>query len=139
VLPARSLKFRLAKGVTVHLVNPLVRTLLDWGLPGTGAALLETTGRTSGQPRRVPVGNGLRGATFWIISEHGRRSDYVKNIEKNPHVRIKVGRRWHSGSAHILPDEDPAQRMALLRRRANDTVVRIVGTDHLVIRVDLEN
>jgi len=138
-MPARALKFHLTKGVTVHLVNPLVRTLLEWGLPGTGAALLETTGRTSGQLRRVPVGNGLRGRTFWIISEHGRRSDYVKNIEKNPHVRVKIGRRWHSGTAHILADDDPARRMRLLRRRANDTVVRIVGTDHLVIRVDLKD
>jgi len=50
----------------VHLVNPLVRTLLQRGVPGTGAALLETTGRTSGRPRRVPVGNGLRGATLWL-------------------------------------------------------------------------
>jgi deazaflavin-dependent oxidoreductase (nitroreductase family) len=137
-MAARALKFRLGKGMTVHLVNPLVRRLLEWGVPGTGAALLETTGRTSGQPRRVPVGNGLRGGTFWIVSEHGRRSDYVKNIENDPHVRVKVGDRWHSGAAHILPDEDPAQRMRLLGRRANDTVVRIVGTAHLVIRVDLD-
>jgi len=28
--------------------------------------------------------------------------------------------------------------MRLLGRRANDTVVRIVGTAHLVIRVDLD-
>ena len=75
----------------------------------------------------VPVGNGLRGATFWIITEPGRRSDYVKNIEKDPHVRVKVGRRWYAGTAHILPDDDPAQRMRRLRRRANDTVVRVVA------------
>ena len=137
-MPARALKFRLAKGVTVHLVNPLVRALLQWRAPGAGVVLLETTGRASGQPRGVPVGNGLRGATFWIISEHGRRSDYVKKIEKDPHVRVKVGRRWHTGMAHILRDDDPAQRMHQLSRRANDTVVRLVGTDHLVIRVDLE-
>jgi hypothetical protein len=52
-------------------------------------------------------------------------------------VRVKVGRRWRSGTAHILPDDDPYERMRTLGRRANDTAVRLVGTEHLVIRVDL--
>ena|SRR5947209_1455286 len=131
-------KRRLSKAITVRLVNPLVRRMLDWGIPGTGAALLETTGRTSGVPRRVPVGNGLRGDEFWIVTEHGWSADYVKNIKKDPRVRVKVGRRWRSGTAQILPDDDPYERMRKLRRRANDALVRVAGTEHLVIRVDLD-
>lgn len=122
----------------MRVINPVVRRLLDWGVPGTGSALLETTGRRSGVPRRVPVGNGLRGDEFWIITEHGWSADYVKNIQKDPRVRVKVGRRWRSGTAHILPDEDPHELMRTLRRRANDSLIRIAGTEHLVIRVDLE-
>jgi deazaflavin-dependent oxidoreductase (nitroreductase family) len=136
-VPARPLKRRLSKALTVRVVNPVVRRMLEWGLPGTGAALLETTGRRSGSARRVPVGNGLRGDTFWIVTEHGWSADYVKNIQNDPHVRVKVGRRWRSGTAHILPEEDPYERMRMLRRRANDMLVRAAGTEHLVIRIDL--
>lgn len=135
----RGLKRRLSKAFTVRLINPLLRRLLEWGVPGTGTALLETTGRRSGLPRRVPVGNGLRGDVFWIVTEHGWSADYVKNIQHDPRVRVRVGRRWHDGTAHILPDEDAFERMRRLGRRANDTMVRLVGTEHLVIRIDLEN
>jgi len=127
-----------ARFVTNRIVNPGVRRLLEAGLPAGGTALLETVGRKTGQPRRTPVGNGLRGNAFWIVTEHGRHSAYVKNIEANPRVRVKVGRHWYGGTAHILEDDDPYERMRWLKRRANDTALRLVGTEHLVIRVDLD-
>jgi deazaflavin-dependent oxidoreductase (nitroreductase family) len=132
------LKLQVSKFTTTKLVNPVVRRLLERGLFPKSQALLETTGRKSGQPRRVPLGNGLRGDKFWIVTEHGRNADYVKNIEKDPRVRVKVGRQWYGGTAHILPDDDPKQRMRMLGRSANDALVRLVGTEHLVIRVDLD-
>src|SRR5438270_7786912 len=106
-MAARDLKRRVSKGLTVQVVNPLMRRLLEWGVPGTGTALLETIGRRSGLPRRVPVGNGLRGNTFWIVTEHGWKADYVKNIQQNPRVRVKVAGRWRQGTAQILAQEDP--------------------------------
>jgi deazaflavin-dependent oxidoreductase (nitroreductase family) len=124
--------------LTVRLVNPVVRRLADRGLAGRSVALLETTGRKSGRPRVTPVGNGLRGSEFWIVTEHGWSSAYVKNIQADPHVRLKVGRRWLSGTAVILPDDDPYERMRWLGRGLNDATVRLVGTEHLVIRVTLD-
>jgi deazaflavin-dependent oxidoreductase (nitroreductase family) len=132
------LKRRLSTFLTVRLVNPVVRRLAQRGLAGRSVALLETTGRKSGQKRVTPVGNGLRGDVFWIVTEHGFASSYVKNIEADPRVRVKVGRSWRSGAAHILPDEDPYERMKALGRGLNDATVRLVGTEHLVIRVDLD-
>jgi deazaflavin-dependent oxidoreductase (nitroreductase family) len=135
---ARPTKRRLSTFVTVRLVNPVVRRLAERGVVGGEVALLETTGRKSGQKRVTPVGNGLRGDAFWIVTEHGWASAYVKNIQADPRVRVKVRRQWRSGTAHILPDDDPYERMRVLGRRANDTAVRLVGTEHLVIRVDLD-
>jgi deazaflavin-dependent oxidoreductase (nitroreductase family) len=132
-------KLRASMFVTNRVVNPLVRRLLERGLAGKTAALLETTGRRSGQPRRTPVGNGLRGDVFWIVTEHGRKAAYVKNIEANPRVRVRVGRRWYEGVAHVLPDDDPIERMRLLGRGINDATVRLMGTEHLTIRVDLDD
>jgi deazaflavin-dependent oxidoreductase (nitroreductase family) len=132
------LKRRLSKFLTVRVVNPVVRRLALRGLAGGAVGLLETTGRKSGQKRVTPVGNGLRGDVFWIVTEHGWASAYVKNIQADPRVRVKVGRRWRAGTAHILPDDDPYERMRMLDRGVNDATVRLVGTEHLVIRVDLD-
>ena len=131
-------KRRLSTLLTVRVVNPVVRRLAQRGLVRGAVALLETTGRRSGQPRVTPVGNGLRGDAFWIVTEHGWASAYVKNIQADPRVRVKVGRRWLPGTATILPDDDPAERMRVLGRGLNDATVRLVGTEHLVIRVDLD-
>jgi hypothetical protein len=62
----------------------------------------------------------------------------VKNIEQNPFVRVKVGRRWYEGTAAISA-EDPERRLHELHRPVNDTLLRLVGTQKLVIRVDLDN
>ena len=102
-------------------------------------ALLETTGRKSGEPRRTPVGNGLRGDTFWIVTEHGRAAHYVKNIQADPRVRVKVRGRWRSGTAHILWDDDTGARLRWLGRPVNDSLLLAVGTEQLTIRVDLDD
>ena len=135
---ARERKRRLSTLVTTKIVNPGVRFMLERGIAPKSVALLETTGRRSGQPRRTPVGNGLRGRHFWIVTEHGRRAAYVRNIEADPRVRVKVGRRWYEGTAHVLPDDDPLERMRELGRAGNDSMVRLMGTEHLTIRVDLD-
>jgi hypothetical protein len=63
-------KRRASRFVTNRLVNPVVRRVVDRGFASRTHALLETTGRKSGLARRVPVGNGLRGSHFWIVTEH---------------------------------------------------------------------
>ena len=53
-----------------HLVNPLAKLVAGrrlWPFQAT----LKTRGRPSGKLRRVPVGNGLEGDSFWIVAEHG--------------------------------------------------------------------
>jgi deazaflavin-dependent oxidoreductase (nitroreductase family) len=135
----RALKRRASKFASVRLLNPLMRRALEAGLVPRGWALLETTGRKSGQPRRVPVGDGLRGQQFWIVAEHGRSADYVRNIERDPRVRVNVRRRWRSGTAHVLPDDDPRARLRWLKRPLNDAGLRAMASEMLVIRIDLED
>lgn len=103
-------------------------------MPGV---LLETTGRKSGQPRRTAVGGRVVGDQFWMVSEHGEHSDYVRNIQADPAVRVRINGRWRSGTAHLLPDDDPLRRLGNLPR-LNSTVVRLMGSDLLTIRIDLD-
>ncbi|WP_416483293.1 nitroreductase/quinone reductase family protein [Streptomyces sp. CL12] len=110
-------------------LNPVLRRL-------PLQTVLETTGRVSGVPRRTPVGGRRVGASFWLVSEFGHRSQYVRNIEADPRVRVRIAGRWHHGTAHLLPDDDPRARLRGLPR-LNSTAVRALGTDLLTIRVDL--
>ena len=135
--PPHAAKRAAMRFVTNQMFNPLTRPLLERGRWPRTQALIETTGRSSGLPRRVPVGNGLRDNQFWIVTEHGYGADYVKNLLRDPRVRVKVGRRWHSGIAHILPDDDALQRLRWLRRPVNDALLLLIGTQQLTIRVDL--
>lgn len=121
-------KYRLVTTFQRRL-NALVRRL-------PGHTLLETTGRTSGLPRRTPVGGRRVGDAFWLVSEFGERSQYVRNIKADPRVRIRLHGHWHTGTAHLLPDDDPLTRLRTLPRM-NSLAVRTVGAGLLTVRVDL--
>ncbi|RKN43976.1 nitroreductase/quinone reductase family protein [Streptomyces hoynatensis] len=99
--------------------------------------LLETTGRVSGLPRRTPVGGRIIGGAFWLVAEHGERAQYVRNIKADPRVRVRVGGHWHTGTARLLPEDDPRARLRSLPR-FNSAAVRAFGTSLLTIRVDLD-
>ena len=131
-------KRRITTALGTHLINPVVRFLVKRGIAPPSYAILETTGRRTGAPRRTPVGNGLDGSTFWIVAEHGRRAAYVRNLIANPRVRVKVGRRWRSGTAHPVPDDDPRERQRRIGLRFNAAIVRTMGTDLMTVRVDLD-
>lgn len=141
------MKDRIVRPIQNKLVNPLMKRLLERGLLPTAYALLETTGRRSGLARQTPVGNGLVGETFWIIAEHGSRAAYVRNIGADPRVRVRIrqGRRqvWRSGTAHVMPDDDPRDRQDWLAttgrgRGTNARAVRAFSTELLTVRIDLD-
>jgi deazaflavin-dependent oxidoreductase (nitroreductase family) len=133
-----SAKTRTVRTFQKYVLNPPIRALFALGLVPPTHVLLETTGRKSGQPRQNPVGNGLDGDTLWIVAEHGHSASYVRNLEADPRVRVKIGRRWRTGRATVLPDDDPRARLDRIGRRVNGFMVRAVGTDLLTIRVDLD-
>jgi deazaflavin-dependent oxidoreductase (nitroreductase family) len=72
-----------------------------------------------------------------MVSEHGDHSDYVHNIKADPVVRLRINGQWRSGTAHLLPDDDPRARLRSLPR-LNSAGVRAAGTELLTIRVDLD-
>jgi len=125
-----------------YVLNPLDKLAFRLGVPPAGDALLETIGRRTGEPRVTPVCDGLVGETFWIVTQRGRQSGYVKNIEANPRVRVKVRDQWRTGTAHILDDDDPRERQRILGRRnwARKLCLRTssaMSTSPLTVRIDL--
>jgi len=140
-------KHRIIHPLQKRVVNPVV--LLAWalGIPPPGDALLETTGRRTGQPRRTPMCDGLDGDTFWLVAQRGHGADWVRNIQANPRVRVKVrsgsGVSWRAGTAHILDEDDPGERQRLisqgnLARRWCVRASGAMGTSPLTVRIDLD-
>ena len=114
-----------------RVANPLMRL-------NPMQTLLETMGRTSGQPRRTPLGGKRVGNQFWLVSEFGEKSQYVKNIKADPRVRVRLHGKWHTGTAHLVPDDDPHARLRELPQ-FNSFGVRTFGTNLLTLRVDLDD
>lgn len=143
---SRRAKILVVRAVQRWILNPLVRVLLAVGVNPLGLAVLETRGRSSGRPRRTPVGNGRIGSSFWIIAEHGARANYVRNINRDPNVRVRLRRgwryRWVPGIATLMPDDDPlARQRHIIRwhplRMFNAINVRVLGADLLTVHVQL--
>jgi deazaflavin-dependent oxidoreductase (nitroreductase family) len=144
---SRRAKVLLIRMLQRYFLNPLFRLLLLVGVNPYGLAILETRGRVSGKIRRVPVGNGRKGDSFWIIAEHGTRAGWVHNIRHDPRVRIRlrVGLRyrWLDGIATVRPDEDALARQRQiiawhLLRALNAVNVRVFGADLLAVHVQLQ-
>jgi deazaflavin-dependent oxidoreductase (nitroreductase family) len=131
-------KRRISTFLSARIFNPLVKAAANAGIPLPLVVILETTGRKSGLPRRNPVGKAIVGDTLWIVAEHGRRAGYVRNISANPRVRVRIGRRWRTGTAHPMPDDDPRERQRRMPNKLNSAGVRAMGSDLLTVRIDLD-
>jgi len=112
------------------VANPLMRR-------NPRMTLLETTGRVSGEPRRTPVGGRRVGDQFWLVSEFGEQSQYVRNFRANPRVRVRLKGRWHSGVAVPMPDDDVRARLQSLPR-GNSMAVAAFGSSLMTVRIDLD-
>jgi deazaflavin-dependent oxidoreductase (nitroreductase family) len=141
---SRRAKVLLVRTLQRYTLNPLMRLLLAVGINPFGLAILETRGHISGKIRRVPVGNGRKGDSFWIIAEHGTRAGYVHNIRHDPRVRVRLRTglryRWVPGIATICPDDDPLARQRKIiawhpLRALNAVNVRMFGADLLTVHV----
>jgi len=144
---SRRAKVLLVRTLQRYTLNPLFRLLLQIGVNPFGLAILETRGHTSGMIRRVPVGNGRKGDSFWIIAEHGSRAGWVRNIQHDPRVRVRlrVGLRyrWVAGIATVCPGDDALARQRKIiawhpLRALNAVNVRVLGADLLSVHVKLQ-
>jgi len=118
--------------------NRVIVSALRAGFAPRVFALLETTGRRSGLARHTPVGNGLDGDTFWLVAAHGTQADYVRNLQAEPRVRVKVGGAWRSGTAAVLPEDDVAARSRTLPYQWDAAIGRMMASAPLTVRIELD-
>lgn len=66
---------------------------------------LTTTGRRTGLPREIEIWFVTNGETLYVLAEHFHKAQWVKNIERNPRVIVRLGDRRFSATARVL-DQD---------------------------------
>jgi deazaflavin-dependent oxidoreductase (nitroreductase family) len=74
---------------------------------------LTTKGRKTGRPHTIEIWFGLRDATLYVLSGGGDRSDWVKNIQAEPIVDVRIRDRSVPGAARVV--EDGEEEMAARR------------------------
>ncbi len=103
---------------------------------------ITTTGRVTGRPHEIEIWFGTSGATIYMLSGGGTRSDWVKNIAANPEVRVRIGPSKFSGRGRIVTDdaEDAQARKLLLDKYSPSYSGDLTdwGRTALPVAIDLE-
>jgi deazaflavin-dependent oxidoreductase (nitroreductase family) len=81
---------------------------------------LTTTGRVSGEPREIEIWFELDGSTLYMLSGGRDRSDWVKNLIREPRVSVRIAERTFDGRARVVSDpaEDARARDVLFDKYA---------------------
>ena len=80
---------------------------IDPGLGDLDYCYLTTIGRVSGEPREIEIWFALEGSTLYMLSGGRDRSDWVRNLMREPAVAIRIGDEEFTGTARVV--EDPAE------------------------------
>ncbi len=76
---------------------------------------LTTVGRRSGRPHTIEIWFAEHAGRVYLLAGGGRRSDWVRNLEVNGDVDLRVGPRSGRATASIVtdPEEDARARRLL--------------------------
>ena len=66
--------------------------------------LLTTTGRRSGRKRVTPLQYEVIGEEYYVGAARGLHADWVRNIQSNPNVEVRMGSRRFCGLAEVVND-----------------------------------
>ena len=136
---------------TRNVMNRLVAGLTHSGVSIWGSRILETTGRTSGQPRRTPVNLLSHQGQRYLVSPRGE-GQWVRNVRAD-HGRLALllgGRREELTATEVpLEERGPILRAYLERWKAEvgvffdgvgpkstDAELARIAPNHPVFRLD---
>jgi deazaflavin-dependent oxidoreductase (nitroreductase family) len=75
---------------------------------------LTTTGRATGQPHRIEIWFAIDQDTLYMLSGAGERSDWVKNLRRDPVVTVEIGAGKFHGRARVVTDLAESERARAL-------------------------
>lgn len=87
-------------------------------LAGEEYCYLTTTGRVSGKPHELEIWFALENQTIYLLSGGGYKSDWVKNLLKDPAVTVRIAQHRVQGTARLVKEirEETIARTRLARK-----------------------
>ena len=63
---------------------------------------LTTTGRKTGEPHEIEIWFGIRDGTLYMLSGGTDAADWVRNLKKDSHVRLRINTRTAALKARLV-------------------------------------
>jgi deazaflavin-dependent oxidoreductase (nitroreductase family) len=96
--------FDWAKMKNIQKIHRVLYAIGLGPLVGRIILLLTTTGRKSGKKRVTPLQYEKIGGDYYIGAARGLKADWVRNLQSNPQVEIRVGAKRFEGTAEVVTD-----------------------------------
>ena len=64
-----------------------------------------TIGRITGEPREIEIWFVESEGKLYILAEHFHDAQWVKNIQRNPRVSVRLGKQQFEAMARVLDSE----------------------------------
>ena len=80
---------------------------------------LTTRGRVTGAPHEIEIWFALDGDTMFMLAGGGERSDWVRNLQVDPAVTVRVRDVTHGATARVVvagTDEDTRARSLVFEK-----------------------
>ena len=100
-------KFDWAKMKNIQKIHRVLYALGLGPLVGRIVLLLTTTGRKSGKKRVTPLQYEEIDGLYYLGAARGLQADWVRNVQANPLVEIRVGAKHFQGCTEVV--NDPAR------------------------------
>ncbi len=100
----KPVKFDWVKMKNIQKIHRVLYAIGLGPLIGRIILLLTTTGRRSGMKRVTPLQYEMIGSDYYLGSARGVKADWVRNIQSNPQVDVRVGAKHFHGTAEVVTD-----------------------------------
>lgn len=81
---------------------------------------LTTIGRVTGQPREIEIWFVESTGNLYILAERFHDAQWVKNIERNPRVLVRLGQKQFEATARVLDSERDRETWLTAQRLARE-------------------
>ena len=91
---------------------------------------LTTRGRVSGEPHEIEIWFALDGDTMYLLAGAGARSDWVRNLQVEPAVTVRVRDVTYDATARVVvagTDEDARARTLVFEKYQPGNVGSLVS------------
>jgi deazaflavin-dependent oxidoreductase (nitroreductase family) len=124
------------------MTDPEEITSMLASLAGEDFCYLTTMGRVTGKPHDIEIWFGTQDNSIYLMAgDH--KSDWVKNLLKNPHVTVRIAKHHFTGTARLVTDgqEEMMARHMLADKygeRESDGSLDEWARSALVVGIDLK-